>query len=128
MQAAHAFHRPASAVCGVLKGFDQLQNIVLAEAIEYMRGESGERRRPRACAVLHGDQRFSPFFPADPDDPDCTTERTRPLGIVVCRGPTIMAVAPEEAYAEIANPFESGEEGGAEAAEAAEAEGAAADA
>ena len=34
-----ARHRPLAAVSGVLKGYDQLLNLVLDEAVEYLRGK-----------------------------------------------------------------------------------------
>ncbi|KAA0152149.1 hypothetical protein FNF27_03669 [Cafeteria roenbergensis] len=68
---------------GVLKGFDKLLNLVLDDAVELMR---------------------------DPEDTDCTTSASRPLGIMVCRGPSVMAVAPNDGYDAIANPFEDAEE------------------
>ena len=83
---------------GVLKGYDQLLNLVLDEAIEYQRSA---------------------------DDLLTVTDETRPLGLVVCRGTAVMAVAPT-AGAEVmaSNPFltsTTAEEGGAAAEEAAAA-------
>ncbi|KAH7316313.1 hypothetical protein KP509_21G087800 [Ceratopteris richardii] len=65
-------------VTGTLKGYDQLLNLVLDEAIEYLR---------------------------DQDDPLKTTDQTRPLGLIVCRGTAVMLVAPTDGTEEIANPF-----------------------
>lgn len=74
---------------GVLKGYDQLLNLVLDEAIEYQRSA---------------------------EDILTVTDETRPLGLVVCRGTAVMAVAPT-AGAEVmaSNPFLSAatEEGAA---------------
>ena len=87
---------------GVLKGYDQLLNLVLDEAIEYHRSA---------------------------EDILTVTDETRPLGLVVCRGTAVMAVAPT-AGAEVmaSNPFlsatsagETEAEGGAGAAAAEEA-------
>ncbi|CAM9982836.1 unnamed protein product, partial [Choristocarpus tenellus] len=65
-------------VHGVLKGFDQLVNIVLDECIEYIR---------------------------DPSDPYKLTEETRDLGLVVCRGTQVSLISPTEGMEEIENPF-----------------------
>ncbi|XP_043700897.1 sm-like protein LSM7 isoform X2 [Telopea speciosissima] len=63
---------------GTLKGYDQLLNLVLDEAIEYLR---------------------------DPDDPLKTTDQHRRLGLIVCRGTAVMLVSPTDGTDEIANPF-----------------------
>lgn len=63
---------PSFAVVGVLKGYDQLLNLVLDEAVEYLRGATGPapgtailRSKHIACsAVLAGPPPFSlPFLP-----------------------------------------------------------------
>ncbi len=65
---------------GLLKGFDPLLNLVLDSTIEYMR---------------------------DPDDPFKMTNETRALGLVVCRGTSVMLISPQDGMEEIANPFAS---------------------
>uniref|UniRef100_A0A7S2ST35 Sm domain-containing protein n=1 Tax=Rhizochromulina marina TaxID=1034831 RepID=A0A7S2ST35_9STRA len=65
-------------VHGVLKGYDQLVNLVLDEAVEYLR---------------------------DPEDPYRITEQTRTLGMVVCRGTQVSLISPMDGTEEIANPF-----------------------
>ncbi|WIA12860.1 hypothetical protein OEZ86_006176 [Tetradesmus obliquus] len=65
-------------VSGVLKGYDQLLNVVLDEAVEYLR---------------------------DPTDPMRVTDETRTLGVIVCRGTAVTMVAPTAGAEEIANPF-----------------------
>ncbi|KAF5731884.1 hypothetical protein HS088_TW18G00570 [Tripterygium wilfordii] len=65
-------------VTGTLKGYDQLLNLVLDEAVEFLR---------------------------DPDDPLKTTDQTRRLGLIVCRGTAVMLVSPTDGTDEIANPF-----------------------
>lgn len=65
-------------VSGVLKGYDQLLNVVLDEAVEYLR---------------------------DPTDPMRVTDETRNLGVIVCRGTAVTMVAPTAGAEEIANPF-----------------------
>ncbi|XP_059306706.1 sm-like protein LSM7 [Lycium ferocissimum] len=63
---------------GTLKGYDQLLNVVLDEAIEHLR---------------------------DSDDPLKSTDETRRLGLIVCKGSAVMLVAPEDGTDEISNPF-----------------------
>ncbi|KAI8785432.1 Sm-like protein lsm7 [Biomphalaria glabrata] len=63
---------------GILKGFDQLLNLVLDGTTEYLR---------------------------DPDDPFKLTEDTRSLGLVVCRGTSVVLICPAEGMESIANPF-----------------------
>lgn len=70
------------AVVGTLKGYDQLLNLVLDEAIEHMRESEGAQ---------------------------ASTTRTRKLGLVVPRGTSVMVVAPLDGTEEIANPFMSQE-------------------
>ncbi|KAJ7550100.1 hypothetical protein O6H91_07G093400 [Diphasiastrum complanatum] len=65
-------------VTGTLKGYDQLLNLVLDEAVESLR---------------------------DQDDPLKITEQTRFLGLIVCRGTAVMLVAPTDGTDEIPNPF-----------------------
>uniref|UniRef100_A0A7S2XWT1 Sm domain-containing protein n=1 Tax=Fibrocapsa japonica TaxID=94617 RepID=A0A7S2XWT1_9STRA len=65
-------------VHGILKGFDQLVNLVLDETVEFLR---------------------------DPDDPYRITNETRTLGLVVCRGPQVSLISPVDGMEEIANPF-----------------------
>lgn len=71
-------------VVGVLKGYDQLLNLVLDEAVEYLR---------------------------DPEDPMRVTDATRSLGLIVCRGTSVMLVVPTAGTEEIANPFQQEMEG-----------------
>lgn len=72
---------PDDAVVGVLKGYDSLVNIVLDETEEFLR---------------------------DPEDPDVTTEKTRKLGMIVCRGNSVMLVCPAEGLIKLDhNPFEA---------------------
>ena len=42
---------------------------------------------------------------ADPDDPYRLTDKTRKLGLVVCRGLQVSLVSPVDGMEEIANPF-----------------------
>ncbi|GLE02149.1 hypothetical protein PINS_up010987 [Pythium insidiosum] len=65
-------------VHGVLKGYDQLVNLVLDECVEFLR---------------------------DPSDEYRTSQETRKIGLVVCRGTSVSLVSPVEGTEEIANPF-----------------------
>ena len=44
-------------------------------------------------------------FVLDPDDPTRMSEETRMLGLVVCRGTTIVLICPGDAMESIPNPF-----------------------
>lgn len=63
-------------VVGLLKGYDQLMNLVLDDVKEHLRNESG--------TIL---------------------DETRELGLVVVRGPTLVMISPVDGAEEIANPF-----------------------
>ncbi|CAL8126554.1 unnamed protein product [Orchesella dallaii] len=63
---------------GVLKGYDPLLNLVLDDTIEYLR---------------------------DPDDPMKLTDDRRSLGLVVCRGTSVMLICPQDGMEQIPNPF-----------------------
>uniref|UniRef100_A0A667FLI5 U6 snRNA-associated Sm-like protein LSm7 n=1 Tax=Lynx canadensis TaxID=61383 RepID=A0A667FLI5_LYNCA len=63
---------------GILKGFDPLLNLVLDGTVEYMR---------------------------DPDDQYKLTEDTRQLGLVVCRGTSVVLICPQDGMEAIPNPF-----------------------
>jgi len=66
-------------VTGLLKGYDALVNLVLDECVEHLR---------------------------DSEDPyKAVTNATRNLGLVVCRGSTVMLIHPDEGTEEIENPF-----------------------
>lgn len=57
-------------VLGVLKGYDQLMNLVLDETIEYLR---------------------------DPEDQSCILkDKTRDLGLIVIRGTVLLSLSPQE--------------------------------
>ena len=63
-------------VVGVLKGYDEMVNLVLEESVEFLKDGS----------------------------------KARNLGRVVCRGPQVTLVSPEEGFEQIENPFEVAEE------------------
>lgn len=51
------------------------------------------------------------YRPADPEDPMRVTDATRSLGLIVCRGTSVMLVVPTAGTEEIANPFQQEMEG-----------------
>ncbi|CCG82697.1 U6 snRNP-associated protein Lsm7 [Taphrina deformans PYCC 5710] len=63
-------------IVGILKGHDQLMNLVLDEVREQLRNDEG--------TIL---------------------DETRELGLVVVRGPTLVMITPVDGAEEIANPF-----------------------
>ena len=63
---------------GILRGYDDLVNLVLDECEEFLR---------------------------DVDDPSRITDKTRKLGLVVVRGTQVSLVSPQDGVEEIANPF-----------------------
>ena len=66
-------------VVGVLKGADPICNLVLDDTVEFVR---------RA------------------DDPSQLTEETRQLGILIARGPTVLAICKEDGFeTAIENPY-----------------------
>jgi small nuclear ribonucleoprotein (snRNP)-like protein len=97
-------HSSLMTVSGILKGFDQLVNLVLDESKETIRGTCMGRgdgrlitsRMPSGwgpsftCACLY-EMRFHLQRPlslclSDPNDPYRLTEETRDLGLCICRG------------------------------------------
>jgi U6 snRNA-associated Sm-like protein LSm7 len=79
-------------VVGTLKGFDQMLNIVLDNAKEYIHDEEDKYKRK---LVEQGNEML---------------QVTRKLGVVVCRGTSIMYVCPLQGTAQIENPFVGEEE------------------
>lgn len=65
-------------VVGVLKGFDQLMNLVLEDVTEQLR---------------------------DPEDDSILTEKTREFKVVVVRGPLLLTLSPLDGTESIENPF-----------------------
>lgn len=63
---------------GILQGSDALVNLVIDEAQEFIR---------------------------DLEDPLQLTNKTRSLGLVVCRGTTIVSIFPADGFESIENPF-----------------------
>jgi U6 snRNA-associated Sm-like protein LSm7 len=77
---------------GVLKGYDQLMNLVLDNVEEHLRGTNS------ASAISEW------VLMVDPED-GSLLDQTRKLGLVVCRGPTIVLISPTDGVEEIENPF-----------------------
>lgn len=77
-------------VTGVLKGFDQLLNLVLDDVVEQL--QTGTY----SLIICFG-RSSHPSADGEP--------ATRSLGLVVLRGPTITLLSPVDGFEEIANPF-----------------------
>ncbi|TYZ63674.1 hypothetical protein PybrP1_012213 [[Pythium] brassicae (nom. inval.)] len=82
-QPVHVKFHGGREVRGLLKGYDQLVNLVLDDCVEFLR---------------------------DPADAASVTEQTRNVGLVVCRGTSVMLISPVDGTEEIANPFLQQEE------------------
>jgi len=67
---------------GILKGWDPLVNLVLDDAIEYLR---------------------------DDESFEVTGDQTRNLGLLVCRGSAVMLVCPMDGTQQIPCPFDQAE-------------------
>ena len=94
---------------GILKGFDDLVNIVLDDCEEFLRGTYGSGIVGRVRWIL--DQNKLIFATTlDPDDLQVITENKRMLGRVVIRGPQVSLISPEDGMEEIANPFLAAED------------------
>ena len=89
---------------GILRGYDELVNLVVDDCDEFLRGEILEIIENY---VFHGLALLTKFFANFPDPKDMTrvTEKSRKLGLVVVRGTQVSLVSPEEGMEEIANPF-----------------------
>jgi U6 snRNA-associated Sm-like protein LSm7 len=79
-------------VKGILKGYDQLLNLVLDEVEEEIQGKMFQVLVNRSLCSE-----------SEPEP------HTRLLGLVVLRGPTITLVSPVDGSEEIANPFNTQE-------------------
>lgn len=82
-------------VSGILKGYDQLMNLVLDDVKEKMRGMF-----------------YSPILEAQEltDADESGKEATRSLGLIVARGTLLVLISPADGSEEIANPFVQAEE------------------
>ena len=81
---------------GVLKGYDQLLNLVLDEVEEQVQG-----KHFGLCSLLFTSTFLTVCcrYPPDPEP------RIRILGLAVLRGPTITLLSPVDGLEEISNPF-----------------------
>ena len=84
----------SSTATGILKGYDQLLNLVLDNTVEHLRGE---------CSNCRGDVLIGPA--TDPDDQFKILDETRKLGLTVCRGTAVVLLCPADTMEAIANPF-----------------------
>ncbi len=73
---------------GVLKGYDQLMNLVLDDVREHLRGRT----------IIFN-------INADAETGQPTDTNTRTLGLVVVRGPTLVLISPLDGSKGIENPF-----------------------
>jgi len=78
------------AVSGILKGFDQLLNLVLDQVEEEPSGQSSATH----SFCTSSDIGFAEF-----------QLQPRQLGLAVVRGPTVTLIAPADGFEEIADPF-----------------------
>eukprot|EP01013_Petalomonas_cantuscygni_P004473 TRINITY_DN14842_c0_g1_i1.p1 TRINITY_DN14842_c0_g1~~TRINITY_DN14842_c0_g1_i1.p1 ORF type:complete len:116 (-),score=6.26 TRINITY_DN14842_c0_g1_i1:120-467(-) len=81
-------------VSGVLLSCDPQMNLVLDQTLEFERDPSDASKR---WLVPH------------PDVPGALTEKTRYLGVVVCRGQSALVITPQDGLEEIANPWADAE-------------------
>lgn len=86
-------------VSGILKGYDPLVNLVLDNTTEHLRGKMYILYLKQELTLLM----FPPHL--DPDDPYKLNGETRHLGLVVCRGTSVILVCPMDGMETIANPF-----------------------
>ncbi|KAL9652586.1 hypothetical protein ABK040_000153 [Willaertia magna] len=80
-------------VFGTLRGFDTMMNVVLDDCSEFIRDNEDHHKRKTD---------------------DNNKQYIRKLGIVVCRGTSLMHLCPLDNTEEIANPFEEEENDGNE--------------
>eukprot|EP01095_Lingulamoeba_sp_RSL-Kostka_P006164 TRINITY_DN1913_c0_g1_i1.p1 TRINITY_DN1913_c0_g1~~TRINITY_DN1913_c0_g1_i1.p1 ORF type:complete len:127 (-),score=54.79 TRINITY_DN1913_c0_g1_i1:232-591(-) len=80
-------------VTGILKGYDQLLNLVLDDTIEYLQGPDGEDPLIR----IAGENNENEVIEND--------NYKRKLGLMVARGHSVMVFSPIDGTEEIPNPF-----------------------
>jgi small nuclear ribonucleoprotein (snRNP)-like protein len=79
-------------VLGILKGFDQMMNVVLENCVEYLRLVDASCMMMMATECGSGAAEASmcatncDVIIRDPADPTILTDKTRHLGLVVCKG------------------------------------------
>ena len=92
----------------MLKGYDKLDNLVLDDCIEFIRGNDHNFLTccyHLTCFATLSDSNPTLYY-QDPNDPFKLSDQTRRLGLVVCRGTHVSLISPAEGMEEIANPFE----------------------
>ncbi len=81
-----------TSVLGILKGFDQMMNVVLENCVEYLRLVIHTScMMTMATSAADAQQKQAPatncdVIIRDPADPTILTDKTRHLGLVVCKG------------------------------------------
>ena len=84
---------------GILKGYDQLMNLVLDDVKETLRGMS----LPPSHPGYTGWSKRANGTGREEDDEG--VEHTRELGLVVARGPMLTLISPVDGSERIENPF-----------------------
>jgi U6 snRNA-associated Sm-like protein LSm7 len=92
-----------------LKGYDKLDNLVLDDCIEFIRGRFWSTKSLHCFRYVADYQRtlMTAIFDenSDPTDPFKLSDKTRRLGLVVCRGTHVSLISPADGMEEISNPF-----------------------
>lgn len=99
-------------VIGTLKGYDPLLNLVLDETEECLRGMGNDNDADvdKLCQKPLLTQPRSMPLAASSDLDGHLLDQTRTLGLIVCRGPSVILISPMDGTLEIANPFIQEEE------------------
>lgn len=106
-------------VTGVLKGHDQLMNLVLDDVVEVLQGLFFfALPSPFPFPLSFLSPLFPPFslHPFSPHDKKTNRRKkddegnssTRPLGLIVARGTLLVMISPKDGSEEIENPFVTG--------------------
>lgn len=96
-----------STVLGILKGYDQLMNLVMDEVEEIIRGESpffllsALQVFCTLMSVILAPPRSRPRRRADPETGE-HTDKTRALGLAVLRGTALTVINPADGFEQIA--------------------------
>lgn len=85
-------------IVGVLKGFDQLMNLVLEEVEETLRGMYNINVVDCIESIDHTNN-------LDPEEENLLTKNTRHFRQVVVRGPSLLTISPLDGSEVIDNPF-----------------------
>lgn len=83
-------------VIGILRGYDQLVNLVLDDAVE--------------SRAVGGDEAGPTITTTTTTTAAATTTTKRNIGRTICRGTSVMFISPQDGYESIANPFLQAEE------------------